>query len=164
MSVTKLRQDGAPGARGLLADLNAEKLAVTRFISLLKTEQRALKEGFVDALEQLAQEKSTLVGQLNQIEAKRDRNAGHAGASVAGIESWITREGGMAATTCWQELLELAREARRINQINGILIDTLVRNNKQALNLLQSAAQRASLYGPDGRSENYSGGRMLGAV
>jgi flagellar biosynthesis protein FlgN len=163
MSVTKFKPDQAPAA-ALLAELNAEKQAVTRFIALLRTEQRALKEGLVDSLEQLAQEKSVLVGELNGLEARRDRNAASAGADGAGIESWIGRVGGMQATRCWLELLDLAREARRINQINGILIDTLMRNNKQALNLLQAAAQRASLYGPDGRSENYSGGRMLGAV
>jgi flagella synthesis protein FlgN len=163
MTVTRFQPEGiAPG--GLAAELDAEKRVVNRFIALLKTEQRALKEGFVDALEQLAQEKSTLVSELNRLETKRDRAATAAGANGGALQSWIAREAGMAGTTLWLELLDLAREARRINQVNGILIDTLMRNNKQALNLLQAAAQRASLYGPDGRSENYSGGRMLGAV
>jgi flagella synthesis protein FlgN len=163
MSVIKLRQETQPAA-GMLAELGAEKLALTRFISLLKTEQRALKEGFVEALEQLAQEKSALVGELNRLEAKRARDAAQVGCDGAGTAAWVAREGGMQATNMWLEMLDLAREARRLNQVNGILIDTMMRNNKQALNVLQAAAQRASLYGPDGRSENYSGGRMLGAV
>jgi flagellar biosynthesis protein FlgN len=164
MAATKFAFAVAPGGAAMLADLEAEKLVLTRFLGLLKTEQRALKEGFVDALEQLSQEKSKLVGELNKLEAARDQAAARATADGSAIESWIAREGGVPATQCWLELIDSAREARRINQINGVLIDTLMRNNRRALNMLQTAAQRASLYGPDGHNQNYTGGRWLGAA
>ena len=162
MPVTKSNPSAAPGDDGLLAELAAETLAVTRFIALLKIEQRALKEGFVDSLKQLALEKSTLVTELRRRNAKRERDASTA--DSAGIDAWVASKGGPAATRSWLELLAQAREARRLNHLNGILIDTLMRNNRQALNMLQGAAQRASLYGPDGLNQNYTGGRVLGAV
>jgi flagellar biosynthesis protein FlgN len=146
----------------LLAELAAETTIVSRFLALLKVEQRALKEGYVDSLQQLAQEKSTLVTELRGRQAKRERDA--TSANSAAIGAWIARRGGMAATRRWLALLDLAREARRLNHLNGILIDTLMRNNRQALNVLQTAAQRATLYGPDGLSQSYTGGRVLGAV
>lgn len=162
MSATKLVQSATVISGGLLAELEAETSLVNRFIALLKTEQRALKEGFVESLKQFAQEKSNLVTDLRRRQSKRELEASTA--EGAGIEAWIARQGGVPATRRWLELLDQAREARRLNHINGILIDTLMRNNRQALNILQGAARRATLYGPDGLNQNYTGGRMLGAV
>jgi flagellar biosynthesis/type III secretory pathway chaperone len=96
---------------------------------------------------------------LRSRQARREREAG-----ATGVEAWIARKGGPIAARGWRDLLDTAREAHRLNHINGILIDTLMRNNRRALAILQGVAQRASLYGPDGRTEHYSGGRMLGAV
>jgi flagellar biosynthesis/type III secretory pathway chaperone len=162
MSTLKLARSATPGEGGLIAELAAESVVVSRFIALLKVEQRALKEGFVDSLKQLAQEKSTLVTDLGFRQAKRERDASTA--DGAGIERWIARNGGAAAIRSWRQLLECAREAQRLNHVNRILVDTLARNNRQALNVLQGAAQRASLYGRDGLNQNYTGGRILGAV
>jgi flagella synthesis protein FlgN len=162
MPVTK-SEPGAPAADGgLLAELVAETGVVTRFIAVLKVEQRALRESLVDSLKQLAQEKSALVMELARRQAKRERDASTA--DGAGIEAWIARNGGTAAMRHWLQLLDHAREARRLNHINGALIDTLTRNNRQALNMLQGAARRATLYGPDGLNQNYTGGRILGEV
>jgi flagella synthesis protein FlgN len=162
MSLLKSNSSAMPGDPGLQAELSAEATTVKRFIALLKTEQRALKEGFVDALEQLAQEKSTLVSDLRSRQNRRERDAAAGGGGK--IDAWIARKGGAVAARGWKELLDLAGEAHRLNHVNGILIDTLMRNNRQALNILQGAAQRASLYGPDGRTQHYTGGRVLGAV
>jgi flagellar biosynthesis protein FlgN len=161
MSVTRLKPGAGPSDSWLIADLAAESGAVQRFIAVLNTEQRALKENFADSLEQLAREKSALATELNRLQARRERAAA---GTPGGIKAWIARSGGPAAVQSWRELTDLASQARQLNHVNGILIDTLLRNNRQALNLLQGAAQRASLYGADGRTQNYSGGRMLGAV
>jgi flagella synthesis protein FlgN len=164
MSVTKLKQCTAPRKATLAEDLAAEKDAVSRFIGVLKVEQRALKEGFVDSLVQLAQEKSALATELTRLAGNRDRMALASTAGKAGIDPCIAREGGTAAMQIWRELRELAREASQLNRVNGILIDTLMRNNRQMLNMLQATAQRASLYGPDGQTSAYRGGRVLGTV
>jgi flagella synthesis protein FlgN len=157
----KLKPGAGPGDGWLIADLAAENSAVQRFIAVLNTEQRALKENFADSLEKLAQEKSALATELNRLQTKRERAAA---GTPGGVKTWIARTGGAAAVKSWLELMGLAREAKRLNHVNGILIDTLLRNNRQALNLLQGAAQRASLYGADGRTQTYSGGRILGTV
>jgi flagella synthesis protein FlgN len=148
-----------PADGALAGELAAESALIKRFVGLLKTEQRALKEGMVESLEQLAREKSTMVTELRSRQARREREAGS-----VGVEAWIERKGGPLAARGWRDLLDIAREAHRMNHLNGILIDTLMRNNRRALAILQGVAQRASLYGPDGRTEHYSGGRMLGAV
>ena len=99
MSVTRFQPEGIP-AGGLAAELDAEKRVVNRFIALLKTEQRALKEGFVDALEQLAQEKSALVSELNRLKPSATAPPPPPAPMAAACESWIAREAGMAGTPC----------------------------------------------------------------
>jgi flagella synthesis protein FlgN len=69
-----------------------------------------------------------------------------------------------AVRNIWQHLLKLAEEARNINRQNGQLIASRMQSNSQALNVLLSAADRASLYGPDGQPRTGLGGRMLGKV
>jgi len=159
MTVLRI-QPGA--ANALLRDLDVEQRVVTRFVSLLQSEQRALKENLVDSLEQFAQEKYALVGELNRLSSARERNMRLAPGGSA--EAWIAGAGGAAAVKAWREVVALAREAQHLNYVNGVLIEMLTRTTRQAINALQAAARSAALYGPDGQTRGYSGGRVIGAV
>ena len=65
----------------------------------------------------------------------------------------------------WNQLLDLAREAEQANRRNGILIETHLRHNQQALAVLKTAANPGnSLYGPNGQISGITSGRPLGKV
>ena len=67
------------------------------------------------------------------------------------MAKWLQqRDGGNPQIAeLWQQLLALAENAQQLNQINGSMIDTRLRNNQQALAILQAAAKQSALYGPD---------------
>jgi flagella synthesis protein FlgN len=68
------------------------------------------------------------------------------------------------AAAAWRQLLQLAQTTRQLNQTNGVLIAARLQHNQQAFAALQSAAGVVSLYGPQGQTLGYSGGRPLGQV
>lgn len=113
----------------------AAKEILEAFIAILRREQEALACGDIDALAPLIAEKNALGEQLKQISA----------AEAA-------------------QLRDLAREARALNEANGKLIALRLQHNRQALNVLRSAADAAVTYGPDGQQQSSLGGRSLGSA
>jgi flagellar biosynthesis/type III secretory pathway chaperone len=60
--------------------------------------------------------------------------------------------------------MDLAKQAKDQNQLNGAMIEALMKHNKQALAILQEAAKQSSLYGPDGHAKSIGTGRQLGKI
>lgn len=137
-------------------------------LRLLKEEQAALVHGDVDLLFQLAARKSELLQTLGELGAERARALSASGHedNTAGMNAWLEQTDADTETRAhWHGLLELAREAERMNRDNGILIDTLLRHNQQALSTLhQAASPDGKLYGPDGQISAGTGGRPIGKV
>lgn len=149
----------------LVENLEAELQAFRDFIQALQTEQDALVQGNIDPLIELARIKSEKVLLLSQLAESRARFLSTQGYSQeqAGMTKWLQqRDGDPRITELWQQLLALAENARHLNQINGSLIDTRLRNNQQALAVLQLAANQNALYGPDGQTQALGLGRPIG--
>lgn len=151
-----------------LQHLLSEEVAQLRdFLVLLDDEQQALINGDIERLMSLAADKTELFGRLAKLGESRSRTLSAAGlaADRQGMENWLERqpEAGSARRD-WQALLALAEKARAHNQANGELIATRLAHNQQALSALMSAANQASLYGPDGQAHPVGGGRSLGSV
>lgn len=145
--------------------IKAELGGFQEFLQLLQQEQGALIKGDADQLLQLAARKSELVETLAGFSAQRISCISAAGCenSASGIAAYLdTIKAQTATRELWSKLLDLAREADRINRSNGILIDTRLRHNQQTLSVLHSAANPAvSLYGPDGQISGAASGRQL---
>lgn len=152
----------------LIHNLEAEVRAFQDFIQTLQTEQDALVQGNVDPLLELARIKSEKVVLLAQLAESRTRFLSALGYSQehGGMARWLQqRDGGNPQITeLWQQLLALAENAQQLNQINGSMIDTRLRNNQQALAILQAAAKQSALYGPDGQTQSLGLGRPIGKV
>ena len=153
----------------LVKNLEAELQAFQDFIQVLQTEQDALVQGNVDPLLELAQIKSEKVVLLSQLAESRTRFLSARGYDQehGGMAKWLQqpRDGGNPQIVeLWQQLLTLAENARQLNQINGSMIDTRLRNNQQALAILQAAAKQNALYGPDGQTQSLSLGKPIGKV
>lgn len=147
------------------ASLRNEHHALRAFVALLETEQNALVEGQTDELLDLADSKTRLIDQLNQLGAIRKRfQSQHSDPATAdNLEAWL-RQYAAAELPLWNEMRQLAARAQQLNQTNGELIQVKLRHNQQALAVLHNAAHSASLYGRDGQHNLPGMGRKLGAV
>ncbi len=151
-----------------LQNLLIEEVAQLRgFLVLLESEQKALIGGDVEQLLALAAEKTEFFGRLTKLGEARAQALASAGfaAGGQGMESWFARyPDASGARRDWQDLRALAKTANSLNNTNGDLIATRLAHNQQALSALMSAANQASLYGPDGQAQPVGGGRSLGSV
>lgn len=151
-----------PLAASFSARIRAEREVFQEFHRTLQLEQDALLKGETEVLLELAPRKTQLIEKLSAMSAERQRGlaaAGHEN-NQAGMVAWLDAMGADAATRkLWQELLDLAREAERVNRSNGILIDTHLRHNEQALAVLRAAANPGGLYDTKGYISGTPGGR-----
>lgn len=155
----------------LLESLKAESAALSYFLDILQQEQAALTNIDVDSLLALSDKKLKLADKLNQLAQQRVtrlKQAGFSGDS-SGMNIWIASQQGAqrdSVKKLWDDLLQATRTAQQVNETNGKLIVRLLQHNQQALNVLASAANQASVYGPDGqpRAAMISSGRTLGKV
>jgi flagellar biosynthesis protein FlgN len=151
-----------------IAELISAELGVLRqFVNVLEREQTALTEGSTDSLMDLAQEKVRYAERLAALHKDRDAKLLAAGMSSgrSGMQSW--RETGDLPVKVQNDLLnviELAKESRRLNELNGRLVADRLQYNQQALNVLLTAAKQSALYGPDGQTHLGPSGRTLGSA
>ena len=70
-----------------------------------------------------------------------------------GMDAWLASSADPAASTLWQELLVLTREAKELNRVNGMLINKQMHYNQNLINAMRTPAQGAdnSFYGPSGQ-------------
>lgn len=154
-------------ASARLADALARELqAVQAFIALLRHEQTQLASGDTASLTALAAEKTTVAEELRRLADTREESLAALAlpAGRAGMEQWIVSTEGSAYRNPWQKLLELAVQARMLNDTNGRLINLHLRHNQEALRVLTAASAELATYGPDGQQKIAGGGRSLGSA
>jgi flagella synthesis protein FlgN len=146
--------------------LDEEVGKLGEFIAVLQREQELLKKGDTDALLPLIETKTQLADRLATLARAREEHLVRQGFTNgrAGMEDWLQRNGNTAQRQSWQTLLEQAREARDLNEINGRLIGLHMQHNQQAFTALMNATNRAMTYGPDGQQQTGLGGRILGTA
>lgn len=146
--------------------IEGEVALLTRFVELLQREQASLAQGVAEDLPQLADQKNDLVIQLNHLSAQRAAFLEVRGltADRAGIDAWCAQAQDPEATAAWQQVLQLATEARELNRVNGELIQTRMQFTAKALEALGGARNSLELYGPDGQSTKPGVGRIDDAV
>ena len=131
----------------LLLDLEA-------FVTLLEAESKALAAGDADRLAALSGERQTLGLGI----AERWKTLAAALGLSPGAGFAALRDKGEAIQpdqARWSRLDNLAREASRLNQVNGRLIEEQLRRNQAAIQVLQRAATNRGLYGADGRVTDF---------
>lgn len=150
-----------------IANLLIERNGTEEFVSLLQTEQEALRDGAAERLEPLARDKLKMAQNLSVFVQQRARYLATAGFSpdAQGMESWMnTHLQNTGAVAAWRALRRLAEEARALNQANGALINLQLRHHRQMLTALGNACGASTLYGPQGQTLPVSHARQLGAA
>jgi flagellar biosynthesis/type III secretory pathway chaperone len=145
-----------------LSDLLVRELSdVRRFCALLEEERRVIIGIQADRLPDIASEKASLAGLISQLEARRDAllTKDGFGKGRSGIEAWLAgRPEADVDRRRWNELLELAMQARDGNETNGRLINLLLKQNQEALAVLLSGGAE-SIYGADGQPRGLAAGK-----
>ncbi len=146
--------------------LHTERDALKEFITLLESEQQALISGNTEQLLALADSKLLAAHGLSKLaNARNDGLHARAGkAELSGMTAWLQANAANSLPV-WHDILQLAEQAQQLNRTNGLLIQTKLRHNQQALMVLQNAAHSTNgLYGPDGQPNLSASGRTLGSV
>jgi flagella synthesis protein FlgN len=170
--------------------LRAERDAFREFCDLLQAERACLLRSDVEALLDITRRKSERVDHLVELGSARIRYLESQGLEpgASDIEQWLaghadkipssgktpssgnapspgnsaSRGAASQVMKLWQELVEVARTAREMNEANGTLITARLTHNQAALAALRSGARTNSLYGPDGQTNILAGQRELG--
>ena len=155
------------------ADTLTEEQQVAKvLVDYLQQEQALLISADIEGLSLLTEKKASAVSLMSELATNRHRALAAVGhlASETGMQSWLTEQSAKFPTAAkqnkdvlnaWSNLLAIARQAKEINRVNGILINTHVVRNQTALNVFQVRTTDANLYGPNGQATSASKGRGL---
>lgn len=141
----------------LARHLQGQRARMEELVALLGSERQLLADGRVDgeALARIAADKQQHLSAIDRFESQRRQAQDRLGygSDRAGAER-AAREAGCLPQ--WQAIDSLARDAARLNRVNGELVHMRLEHNQRMLNFLREAAG-SSLYGPDGHSRRHSG-------
>lgn len=131
-------------------------------LQLLKDEQDVLIRADVEELARLTEEKNKSIARMAELAQRRHRVLAATGfeASEAGMKVWL-KSAAPAAARMWTSLLDVARQAKEQNRINGLLIGKHMARTQAALNILHGGQQAGNMYGPNGQSTGQAGSRKL---
>lgn len=125
-------------------------------IELMKQEQQLLVAADADGLAETTPRKNALLQALADLSVQRHAALLAAGCecSEAGMEPWLAVGSNDEARTQWEALLALAREAKELNRVNGMLINKQLAHNQGVLNALRMPAglEAGGVYGASGQA------------
>jgi len=145
-----------------LIDTEAELMQ--RFVGLLGREEALLIAAETDSLLSLTREKTDLYHLIQRQHDIRAQMLGREGLDNTGRNIRALCASMPATLARWEQTLELAREARSRNEINGKLITEHMHHNQAALSVLLSAANQPQLYDSEGVARPTGRGRHLGSA
>lgn len=146
------------------AILEREIDLISDFIALLNEEQDSLKQADPTRLPEFNTSKSGLVEKMNALEGERMAAIGQGGSlsNRASMDSWLNQNAtDTAAALKWNKLLDLAREAKNLHELNGSLIAMHLKNTAEVLAVLTQQASKPALYSANGQSLQATGSRIV---
>jgi flagella synthesis protein FlgN len=146
------------------ATLEEERSTAQELLDCLKQEQQSLISAEMDTLSLATAKKVALVTRLTTLAKSRHRALGGAGhaADESGMPAWLaTNRNPSAHSQQWQALLALARDAKEVNRVNGILIGGHLSRTQGMLQAMRGGAATAGVYGPNGQQTVSGMGRAL---
>ena len=144
--------------------IEAESIQLKEFIAVLEREEALLVAGDTDGLLSLTQSKTERYRQLQRLHADRMLLIGRLGFSQLNDAIEHVCAGLPRVLARWSEVMELARQARARNELNGKLITERMANNQAALSILLAASDQPELYDAQCHSRPTGGGRFLGSA
>jgi flagella synthesis protein FlgN len=136
------------------ATLRDEQQLIGSIVELMKSEQQFLVSADADGLATITPKKLQLAQKAAELSRLRHRALGAAGfpALEAGMEPWLAVGGNDELRAQWNHLLDITREAKELNRVNGMLVNKQLAHTQGMLNALRPAAAGAGVYGPAGQA------------
>jgi len=137
---------------------------ISHFVVLLKEEQEALKQADAAVLPEISAAKIDLVKQLNSLEAERRLalNIADDEKTRAAMTEWLVKHPKEKnAAVNWENLLNLAREAKQLQGLNARLVDMHLQQTSEALVVLTRQSEKHPLYGSNGQAAQITGSRIV---
>ena len=137
------------------ATLRDEQQVIGSIVELMKTEQQFLISADADGLATITPNKLQLAQRAATLSRVRHKALAAAGfpAGEAGMEPWLAVGGNDEHRQEWNRLLELTREAKELNRVNGMLVNRQLGQAQAALSDLRGAGGNGTgVYGPGGQT------------
>jgi flagella synthesis protein FlgN len=136
------------------ATLRDEQQVIGSIVELMKTEQQFLISADADGLSTITPNKLQLARRAATLARVRHKALAAAGftAGEAGMEPWLAVGGSDEQRQDWNRLLELTREAKELNRVNGMLVNRQLGQAQAALGALRGTGNGAGVYGPGGQT------------
>ena len=134
----------------------AEHQHLDALVALMKQEQQSLVALDADELSSLTTQKNALLASLSSLSQQRHAALQAAGCegSEAGMGPWLAASDDGGAREQWERMLDVAREAKELNRVNGMLINKQLAHNQGVLNALRTPtnAPTGAIYGASGQT------------
>ena len=137
---------------------------VAELLAVLEQEKLLLAQGDAPSLLPLGERKTRLIERINALEARRAQMLGcenAAGVSQA-MTAWLGKHPEQASLAGnWKKLLDLAREAKRLHEINAGLLGMQLRRTDEILAALtRQTTDGNTLYDSGGQTASASGSKI----
>ena len=140
--------------------LDELRQALIEYVSLLELEARALQEARTEDLATVVAEKNHWSETANMAWNRLVVACGIDPGKGDSLDATLSANPALQAG--WHAIRQLAEQAERLNQGNNTLIEAQLQRTRQALDVLQSAANRGTLYGANGRMvDGFQSGHTL---
>jgi flagella synthesis protein FlgN len=146
------------------ATLEEEQRVAQELIDCLKDEQQCLIRADMAPLALTTTRKAALVTRLATLSKSRHHALGMVGhaADESGMPTWLpTSRKPPIHGQQWQALLALARDAKEVNRVNGVLIGAHLSRTQGMLQAMRGGTANAGVYGPNGQHSVSGMGRAL---
>lgn len=148
-----------PIAEKLLAALLKHSHTLLR---LLQTEQQMLGQKLqADIIAATAANKKTVVSQLEQLGKQFEQVLATEKLTFGkeGFDHYLSKakQSGFdisQSQQAWQQLTDLSRQCRSLNEQNGASIELLTRHTQRSIQILRGRSLLTTTYGPDGCTRN----------
>ena len=144
--------DAAPSF--LLLQLQQERQTLDELLSLIVDEQRLLMHNQINDIQVILEKKSRHIAQLAQLTQQRYQLLSQQGypANETGMQLLLEQQSDAIVIDAWQQLLDRVLHAKQLNHTNGLIINTQLNRNRNALNVLAGAGVLDNLYGANGQT------------
>ncbi len=146
-----------------ISSLHEEQQLMRSLLDMLQQEQQFLLTAAIEELTALTTRKASLVGQLSVLAGRRHGALAAAGypAQEDSMDAWLAAHGDADGQAAWSALLELTRNAKETNRLNGMLVNKHLAHTQGALNTMHPAAQSGNFYGPSGQTTTSNTSRRV---
>ena len=132
-----------------VAAITEQEIAlISCFIARLNEEQECLKRADSSPLYEIGAAKIELVDQLNALETERRSTLGITGDTNTkeAMTQWlITHPEAKTAAVNWENLLNLAKEAKQLHELNSRLVSMHLQQTTEALTILTRQSEQHTL-------------------